>query len=293
MNTTAVILIAVVAVVLLGALAFATLARRSDVRGAGALSAETVRRDSSARKTRAAVEDEATAARTAAVAEAEGQAARVGTGLAPTTTDTGLTPWTPPDPEAVGVSRRQFFNRATISLMGASLGTFSAAAFVAFLWPTKTGGFGGKVPIGRVADIESGIRAGDGFFYAPEARAWITEYPADALPKAREVYSDNLLVGMERGLIAMYQKCPHLGCRVPQCLSSQWFECGCHGSQYNQVGEKKGGPAPRGMDHFPLEFSGAGEVSVDTGTIVQGQPIGTNTTGQEAEGPHCVGASEH
>jgi cytochrome b6-f complex iron-sulfur subunit len=293
MNTTAIIIIAIAAVVVLGAIAFATLARRSDVRGAGALSAETVKRDSSARKARAAVESEAAASRTRAVAEAEGQAARVGTAVAPVSDETGLTPWTPPDPEALGVSRRQFFNRATISLMGASLGTFSAAAFVAFLWPTKTGGFGGKVPIGRVADIDSGILAGDGFFYAPEARAWITHYPADALPKAREVYTDNLLVGMERGLIAMYQKCPHLGCRVPQCTSSQWFECGCHGSQYNQVGEKKGGPAPRGMDHFPLEFSGAGEVSVDTGTIVQGQPIGTNTTGQEAEGPHCVGASEH
>ena len=47
---------------------------------------------------------------------------------------------------------------------------------------------------------------------------------------------------MRRGLIASYQKCPHLGCRVPQCTSSQWFECGCHGSQYNRVGEKKGGP---------------------------------------------------
>ena len=43
----------------------------------------------------------------------------------------------------------------------------------------------------------------------------------------------------------------------------------------------------------PLEFSAAGEVTIDTGTIVQGAPIGTNTTGQEAEGPHCVGASDH
>jgi cytochrome b6-f complex iron-sulfur subunit len=80
---------------------------------------------------------------------------------------------------------------------------------------------------------------------------------------------------------------------VPQCLSSQWFECGCHGSQYNRVGEKKGGPAPRGMDHFAAEITPAGDVIVDTGTVWQGRPIGTNTTGQEAEGPHCVGASEH
>ena len=40
------------------------------------------------------------------------------------------------------------------------------------------------------------------------------------------------------------------------------------------------------MDHFPIAISSAGDVTIDTGTIVQGQPIGTNTTGQEAEGPH-------
>lgn len=290
MNATAVIIIAIGAAVVLGAVAFLTLARRTDVRGAGALSAETVRRDTSARRGREAAVD----ARSGAEVEAEAAAARKpGAGLAPISSDTGLTPWTPPDPEALGVSRRQFFNRATISLMAAGLGTFSAASFVAFLWPTKTGGFGGKVPVGRIDDIRSGVRTGNGFFYAPEARAWITEYPSDAVPKAEEVYASSLMPGIEQGFIASYQKCPHLGCRVPQCVSSQWFECGCHGSQYNRVGEKKGGPAPRGMDHFPLEFSAAGEVTVDTGTIVQGVAIGVNTTGQEAEGPHCVGAAEH
>jgi hypothetical protein len=59
----------------------------------------------------------------------------------------------PPDPEALGVSRRQFFNRATVSLMGASLGAFAAAAFVAFLWPSGTGGFGGRVTVGKLGNI--------------------------------------------------------------------------------------------------------------------------------------------
>jgi cytochrome b6-f complex iron-sulfur subunit len=293
MSTTAAIIIGIAAVVVLAALAFVTLARRSDVRGAGALSAETVRRDASARQARDAVEGVATTPRTAADAEAEGVVARTGTALVPARDDTGLTPWTPPDPEAIGVSRRQFFNRATISLMGASLGTFSAAAFVAFLWPTATGGFGGKVSVGKLTDIKAGIAQGSGFFYAPEARSWITAYPPDALSKAEATYQTALLAGMREGIIVSYQKCPHLGCRVPQCVSSQWFECGCHGSQYNRVGEKKGGPAPRGMDHFAAEISGTGDVVIDTGTVWQGRPIGTNTTGQEAEGPNCVGAAEH
>lgn len=289
MSATAVIIIAIAAVVVLAGGAFATLARRSDVRGAGALSDETVARDRAARKVAGATAS-ATAEREAA--EAAGVEARTGTALA-TVAETAPEPFVPADPDAIGVSRRQFFNRATVTLMGAGIGAFAAASFVAFLWPTKTGGFGGKVSVGRYDDVISGIRNSGGFFYAPEARAWITEYPVDAIPKAEGIYASSLMVGMQQGLIASYQKCPHLGCRVPECSSSQWFECGCHGSQYNRVGEKKGGPAPRGMDHFPLEFTAAGEVFVDTGTIVQGVPIGVNTTGQEAEGPHCVGASDH
>jgi cytochrome b6-f complex iron-sulfur subunit len=74
---------------------------------------------------------------------------------------------------------------------------------------------------------------------------------------------------------------------VPWCQTSQWFECPCHGSKYNRVGEKRGGPAPRGMDRFVLAVSG-GNIVVDTGTVIQGPPIGTDTTGQGQEGAPCV-----
>ena len=183
MNTTAAIVIGVAVVVVLGALAFVTLARRSDVRGAGALSNETLRRDADARAAAPASPRRSPAPPPTPRRKASSPAP--GVALAPIETDTGLTPWVPPDPEAIGVSRRQFFNRATISLMAAGIGTFSAASFVAFLWPTATGGFGGKVPIGRYDDIVSGIRIGQGFFYAPEARAWITAYPQPRCPRPR------------------------------------------------------------------------------------------------------------
>ncbi|MEZ5215113.1 MAG: Rieske 2Fe-2S domain-containing protein [Ilumatobacteraceae bacterium] len=142
---------------------------------------------------------------------------------------------------------------------------------------------------GKLDDIIQGIRTANGFFYLPEARTWVTEYPSDALGKAEKVYSGPVLEGMRNGIVALYQKCPHLGCRVPECVSSQWFECPCHGSQYNQVGEKKGGPAPRGMDRFGVTLSN-GQVTIDTAVVIQGPAIGTNTTGKEAEGPHSIGA---
>ncbi|HEV7536625.1 MAG TPA: Rieske 2Fe-2S domain-containing protein, partial [Acidimicrobiia bacterium] len=95
-------------------------------------------------------------------------------------------------------------------------------------------------------------------------------------------------VTINTGIVALYQRCVHLGCRVPFCQTSQWFECPCHGSKYNRVGEKKAGPAPRGLDRFYATQSGDGSIVVDTGNIFLGPPIGTNTTGQEAEGPNCV-----
>ena len=50
MDTPVVIAIVIAVVVVLAAISFLTLARRSDVRGAGALSSETRRRDRDARK---------------------------------------------------------------------------------------------------------------------------------------------------------------------------------------------------------------------------------------------------
>ena len=289
MSTAAIIAIAIGAVVVLGAIALLTLARRSDVRGAGALSGETIQRDKAARERQPVLVG--SGAPTAAEAEAAGAAAR-STAVVPAAPP-AIEPWTPPDPEALAVTRRQFFNRASVTLMSAGLGAFAAAAFVAFLWPSGSGGFGGQVNIGKLDVIKDGIKQNNGFFYAAEARSWVTEYPAEAIPLAETVYPENLLATMRQGIIILSQKCPHLGCRVPECKTSQWFECQCHGSQYNRVGEKKGGPAPRGMDHFPATISPTGDVTVNTGNAVPGLPIGTNTTGQEAEGPHCTSGGDH
>jgi cytochrome b6-f complex iron-sulfur subunit len=290
MSTAATIAIVIGAVVVLAAIAFLTLARRSDVRGAGALSGETINRDTSHRASRAFEADAMASSRSAELVEAQGTAARgAGTALSTIDEDVALVPWVAPDPDALGVSRRQFFNRATVTLMSAGLGGFAAASFVGFLWPSGTGGFGGSVPVGKLATIKDGIKQGGGFYYAPDARSWITSYPAEALPLAETIYQENLLVSMRQGIVVLSQKCPHLGCRVPECATSQWFECQCHGSQYNRVGEKKAGPAPRGMDRHPATISSSGDVVIDTGTRVPGPSIGVNTTGQEAEGPHCTG----
>jgi cytochrome b6-f complex iron-sulfur subunit len=282
MSTTSIITIAVAVLILAGLGVVLTSARRSEVRGPGSLSRETRKKDRGKvdpdRISGRAVEAEVAAARsTALVAAPKAEVA----------------PWSPPDPEAIGVSRRQFFNRASVTLMSASLGAFGAAV-LAFLWKGSSGGFGSKITVGPVEDVIDQVRANKGFLYVPQARAWVTEYPKEAIAKARAVYGaqSSVMAGIESGVIALYQKCPHLGCRVPECASSQWFECPCHGSSYNRVGEKKAGPAPRGMDRFGVSVNN-GVLVIDTGSVFGGPPIGTNTTGQEAEGPHCVGAGSH
>jgi cytochrome b6-f complex iron-sulfur subunit len=195
--------------------------------------------------------------------------------------------WEPVDEEELGVSRRQFLNRGLLATVGFSVAGFGAAC-LGFLWPTGSGGFGGKVGAGTsISDINAYIAAKAAPFYIPEARAYIVQYPKADLPAAKKVYSAVTYAGMEQGLVALYQRCVHLGCRVPWCQSSQWFECPCHGSKYNRVGEKKAGPAPRGLDRFAILVSG-NSLTINTGDIEIGPPIGTNTTGQQQEGPLCV-----
>jgi cytochrome b6-f complex iron-sulfur subunit len=193
----------------------------------------------------------------------------------------------PLDADAIAVTRRQFLNRGIVSLMGLSVAGFAAASMVGFLWPPPAVGFGGKIKAGKLSDILAAIATNKEPMYVAEARTYLSAFPVAEIDKAKAVYAASLLPGMESGLVALYQRCVHLGCRVPWCKSSQWFECPCHGSKYNRVGEKKGGPAPRGLDRFPVLVAG-GTVAIDTGARILGPPIGTNTTGQEAEGPHCA-----
>jgi cytochrome b6-f complex iron-sulfur subunit len=280
MSSTAIIVIVVAAVVMLAAVALVTGARRGDVRrGAGSLSRETRRRDKSAVLVGAE-------ARPVTGREVElAASAERSTALEPAR-DLAPVPFVKPDPETVGVTRRQFFNRSAVTLMAVSISGFGAAC-LAFLWPKLSGGFGSKINAGKVDDLRAQIRANKNALYLSEARTWLVEYPKEALPKAEQVYKGAVLTGMQAGFVALYQKCVHLGCRVPFCESSQWFECPCHGSQYNRDGEKKGGPAPRGLDRFGINIAGENLI-IDTGALSLGPPIGTNTTGQEAEGPHCI-----
>lgn len=146
---------------------------------------------------------------------------------------------------------------------------------------------GGPVLVGSF----EALRGATSPVYVPEARAWLvslTEVEAAAVASAAD---DSLLPGLKHGLLALHEKCPHLGCRVPFCETSGWFECACHGSMFTRAGEHRGGPGPRGLDAFPVEVAGD-DVLVNPRRAVSGALAGTIVLELPAKGPHCVGTIE-
>jgi cytochrome b6-f complex iron-sulfur subunit len=194
-------------------------------------------------------------------------------------------PRTPPPspeekPKPKPVSRRDFFRRSLLASLGLFTLQFGAAS-IAFVWPNLRGGFGGLIDLGvSPTDVKNQIQSDRQPFYYGAGRFYLVSYEGEG---ADTTYQG--LVG--EGLMALYQKCVHLGCRVPWCVQSQWFECPCHGSKYNRAGEYRDGPAPRGMDRFVVRVQGD-TIQVDTSEIILGPPRGTDTISQEPEGPFCV-----
>jgi cytochrome b6-f complex iron-sulfur subunit len=180
--------------------------------------------------------------------------------------DTPITNSPPPEDAARGVSRRRFLN-ATWKTLGVVLIGEGAWTSYDILNARAAGGFGGVVDAGPVGDY----MAEETVQYFLDGRFYVTQY--------------------QGGLRALYQKCPHLGCRVPFCDSSSRFECPCHGSVYNIVGEYIQGPAPRGMDRFHIALRN-GRVMVDTSTVIEGPPRGELSGPREAAGPSCVSGAE-
>lgn len=143
----------------------------------------------------------------------------------------------------------------------------------------------GRVDLGPLEDVLESVAAGP--VYAATMRGYLVRVDADQRDALAAAVDPMLHPGLDAGVLALYQKCPHLGCRVPVCDTSGWFECPCHGSRYSPFGEHRDGPGPRGMDAFPLEVE-EGRVVADTGRLAMGLPVGSVVVDVAALGPHCV-----
>lgn len=176
------------------------------------------------------------------------------------------------------LSRRSFMRR----MLGAGVGLLSLefiGGSLAFLWPQAADGLGVEYRVGTLADLAAAFpswTSGTPAEFRP-ARAFLVNMPAATAlaggsptsvpdPRADEI-------------LALWRRCPHLGCMIPAaCETRHRFQCYCHQSTYTILGEKlELGPAPRGMDRFPVRFDGDGILIVDTREVIKGPPKGVLT----------------
>jgi cytochrome b6-f complex iron-sulfur subunit len=156
-----------------------------------------------------------------------------------------------PDAEPIARKRGVWSRRALLRWAGwgailAILGQFTVG-FLAFFWPRKVGAFGGQVNAGAVDELQVGdVKV------VQEGKFYLSRVP--------------------EGVLALWWKCPHLGCTVPwkpddpsmdSVGGKGRFNCPCHGSIYDRYGQIVAGPAPRPMDLMPTEVR-EGKIYVDT-----------------------------
>ena len=162
--------------------------------------------------------------------------------------------------------RTSFWASLGITVAGLLLG------FVNFFWPRQVTGFGGivRIPASQVPAPGTDPKR------FPEGKLYLVNLePGQGVPEQFRALAEPSQRG---GILALWQKCPHLGCTVPWRPEFDfegvkgWFRCPCHGSTYTKAGIRVFGPAPRPMDTFAVTVNGDGSVDVDTSKITNGAP---------------------
>lgn len=180
------------------------------------------------------------------------------------------TPVARPVPRREVITRRIFLLGGFWSALGLAIVGFVGSP-LDFIWPRNLKGFGGPIIVTTDQVPAEGAdpnRIVEGKFWLLNLKAGPTTAPGAASPG---------------GLLALYQKCPHLGCTVPYRPDftfddvKGWFRCPCHGSTYSKDGGVKVyGPAPRPMDVFPITVNSDKTLTVLTGRAYEGSGSNQN-----------------
>lgn len=119
----------------------------------------------------------------------------------------------------------------------------------------------GPIAVGDLSDIRATIADRGGRARFIEFGGFLIE--VDDSIRAELAASHSIAAaGLEVGLLAVSHTCPHQGCRVGTCGDAGWFECPCHNSRFNELGEIRRGPASRGLDVLAVAVDGT-TISVD------------------------------
>ena len=179
-----------------------------------------------------------------------------------------------PPPRAL-VNRRAFVLTGFWGSMAALGAAIVGGWGIDFLWLKEITGFGAPVDVSASKIPAPGADP----VHVAEGRFWLVNIPAG------EADSPG-------GLLALYQKCPHLGCTVPWRADFDfggkkgWFRCPCHGSTFTKEGGiLVSGPSPRPLDTMAITFKPTGDITVQTGQIKAGgqdNPLRVVSPGAEA-----------
>lgn len=133
----------------------------------------------------------------------------------------------------------------------------------------------GPVVAGDAVALTASAATAGGVVAVPEIRGYLVEVPPSAAEEVAALWPADVAAGVrDHGLLALFQKCPHQGCRVPWEAGDGEFRCPCHGSVFDAVGLHVSGPSNRGLSAFGITVEG-GDVLVDTTTVHDGPEAGT------------------
>jgi cytochrome b6-f complex iron-sulfur subunit len=173
------------------------------------------------------------------------------------------TPVAKPVPKRDVITRRIFILGGFWSAIGLLLVGILGSP-LDFMWIRKITGFGGPVPVSPDRVPAQGADP----IVISEGRFFLLNLEPGVTPNGETTPG---------GLLALWRKCPHLGCTVPWRPDfvfqgrKGWFRCPCHGSTYTKEGGIiVAGPAPRPLDVFPITVQSDRSIVVQTGRAHEG-----------------------
>jgi len=135
--------------------------------------------------------------------------------------------------------RREFIRKAAVTLAWAA-GVLAAGTYLRQFFPRRAG-------------ERRRIRLGP-----------VSQYPVDTFTFLEN--HNMFLYRDHEGVRAVSAVCTHLGCIISSTPSG--FECPCHGSCYDRLGEVVSGPAPRKLSWYRVGGLPDGRLVVDPGEEV-------------------------
>ncbi|MBC8412197.1 MAG: ubiquinol-cytochrome c reductase iron-sulfur subunit [Nitrospira sp.] len=129
----------------------------------------------------------------------------------------------------------------------------------------------GTAILGVVSSVAGSLRYIKANVYFEESKKFkvgtVENFPIGSVKKLDD--KNVFIFSEEAGLFAISAICTHLGCIVSPVDFG--FQCPCHGSQFNHIGNVIGGPAPRALEWFEISQEIDGSLAIDTAkTVSQG-----------------------